>query len=106
MDIAIIVTIAWFVIWWIYAIYDLVVSKHYDYIPPKIFGIQLWTPLGQFLHVLLFPTYVLYHAILILIKFIEYLCIEVLFNMVLMGLVHIISWVLKGMLKILVRVFD
>lgn len=106
MDLAIIVTIAWFMIWWIYAIYDLVILKHYDYIPQKIFGIQLWTPLGQFLHVLLFPIYVLYHAILILIKFIEYLCIEVFFNMVLMGLVHIISWVLKGMLKILVRVFD
>ena len=106
MDIAIIVTIAWFVIWWIYAIYDLLISKHYDYIPQKIFGIQLWTPLHLCLHVLLFPLYVLYHAILILIKFIEYLCIEVLFNMVLMGLVHIVSWVLKSMLKLLVRVFD
>ena len=106
MSTPILATSLWFIIWWAYALYDVFFSRSHEIIPSKIWGIKI-SPFSQhILKVLVFPLYVLYHCIAILIKFIQYLCIDLFYEVILKSLAQIVGLVLKGIIQILKKIVD
>lgn len=106
MEMALLATTIWFIIWWLYAIYDVFFSRSHEIIPEELWGIRL-NPLTQHsIKVLIFPLYMLYQCIIILFKCIHYLCYQIFFEMILMGLLRLIGLVIKGIFIFLTRIFD
>lgn len=106
MDIALQATTIWFIIWWLYAIYDVLFSRSHEIIPVRLWGFSLSPFVQHSIKVLIFPLYVLYHCIIILIKCIHYLCYQIFFEIILMGLLRLTGLVIKGIFIFLTRIFD